>query len=94
MVSKKELIKEKYESLLEEMKTMECMRERTDLFPEKDAYSPELIYNFFLYKFENISIHRYIKDLLDSEKIEYTSEELRKIYISFFNFVKFLKELA
>ena len=93
MTTKRELIQTKYEDLLEEMKTIECLCDKKDLFPKKDDYSPEMIYNYFLYQFEGVSVHKYIKDLLDKEKINYKREELSQIYVSFFNFVKFLKEL-
>ena len=93
MATKKELIQSKYEFLLEELKNVECLQDKRDLFPKKDDYSVEMIYNYFLYSFEGVSIFKYTKDLLDNENIKYTQEELNKIYKCFFDFIKFLKEL-
>jgi len=93
MPTRGELIQEKYENLLESLKDFECLKEKSSLFPSKNDYSPEFIYNYFKYNLFEISIYNYTKKILDDENIQYSQEELNRIYKLNFDFVKFLKEL-
>jgi len=93
MPTRSELIQQKYENLLESLKDFECLKEKTSLFPSKNDYSPEFIYNFFKYNLFENSIYNYTKKILDEEKIQYSREELNQIYKLIFDFTKFLKEL-
>jgi hypothetical protein len=91
--TRSELIEEKYGTLLESLQDFECLKEKKSLFPSKNDYSPEFIYNYFKYNLFEISIYSYVKKILDDEKIPYSKEELQQIYFLNYEFVKFLKEL-